>query len=183
MSQILNFFEKAAQTPCRLPKTQVKTPLPIALVEFYMVYFMPHIASQKRKQATMGTVVTVVILVAVAALAVYGVRHMARVASGKDGCCGGGGTGRPSGTRVRRARRDAPDTDPAHYPYTTELTVRGMTCEKCVQRVEDSLNALPGTWAVVDLPSRIATVHTKESANAAVLEDAIEAAGYSVIHL
>ena len=131
----------------------------------------------------MGTAVTVGILVVVAALAAYAVRHTARVATGKDSCCGGGGSGQ-RGTRVRKAPKVAVvDTDPSHYPYTTRLTVRGMTCERCAQRVEQFLNAIPGTWATVDLSSRIATVRTKEPADVNALAGAVEDAGYSVIRV
>lgn len=133
----------------------------------------------------MGTVVTVVILIGIAALAIYALRHTLRIAAGKDSCCGGGGSAKPAPSRRRGGRRKAApaDTDPAHYPHLTQLTVRGMTCERCAARVEGSLNALPGTWATVDLASRIATVRTKEPAVVRQLEEAVEQAGYSVIRL
>lgn len=129
-----------------------------------------------------GTVVTVVIVVAVAAVALYAARHTARVARGKDSCCGGGGgSGAPARKKVRKV--EVADTDPAHYPYTTELTVRGMSCEGCVENVQNALNALPGTWATVDLASRTATVRTKQPADRDALERAVEDAGYSIIRV
>lgn len=132
----------------------------------------------------MGTVVTVGILLGIAALAIYALRHTLRIATGKDSCCGGGGSARPAPSRRRGSRKATPiDTDPTHYPHLTQLTVRGMTCERCIARVEGSLNALPGTWATVDLASRIATVRTKEPAMIDQLEEAVEQAGYSVIRL
>lgn len=131
----------------------------------------------------MGTAVTVGILVVVAGIAVYAVRHTVRVATGKDGCCGGGGGSGRTGQACKTPKAAAVDTDPSHYGYTTELTVRGMTCERCAQRVERFLNALPGTWATVDLSSRVATVRTKEPIDVADLESAVERAGYSVIRM
>lgn len=133
----------------------------------------------------MGTAVTIVILIGIAALAVYALRHTLRVATGKDSCCGGGGSTKtaPSQRRTNRRQTAPIDTDPAHYPHLTQLTVRGMTCDRCVARVEGSLNRLPGTWATVDLDSRIATIRTKEPAVVSALEEAVEQAGYSVIRL
>ncbi len=123
---------------------------------------------------------TGIVVAVIAVIVALAVRHLVRVTRGKDGCCaGGGGTEGPRKARAARVE----DTDPAHYPYTTELTVRGMSCEGCVENVQNALNALPGTWATVDLASRTATVRTKEPGDAAALERAVEAVGYSVIHL
>ncbi len=75
------------------------------------------------------------------------------------------------------------DTDPAHYPFTTQIRVRDMVCDGCVENVQNALNALPGTWATVDLDSRTATVRTKGQPDVAALEKAIEDAGYSIIRM
>lgn len=133
----------------------------------------------------MGTFITVVLLAAVAAVAVFGARHLLRVALGKDSCCGGssaGGTTRPR-RKPRRAGSQKADPDQTHYAHTSQIVVRGMTCERCARRVEQYLGALPGTLATVDLSSRTATVLTKEEPDLGALERAIEDAGYSVIHL
>lgn len=131
----------------------------------------------------MGTAVSILIIAGVAALGIYGLRHIVRVSTGKDGCCGGStGTAEPKHTR-RPAATTVADTDPSHYPHTATLTVRGMSCEACVRRVENGLNALPGTWATVDLATRTATVRTKEPVERERLEEAVEQAGYSVIRL
>ena len=125
--------------------------------------------------------VSVVIIVAVAALAVYAVRHLVRVGKGKDSCCSGSGGGAREMKKTRHV--EVADTDPAHYPYTSEVRVRDMVCEGCVENVQNALNALPGTWATVDLESRTATVRTKAEPDVAQLERAIEGAGYSVIRV
>ncbi len=125
--------------------------------------------------------VSVVIIVAVAAIAIYAVRHLVRVGKGKDSCCSGSGGGARD---VKKARHvEVADTDPAHYPYTSEIRVRDMVCEGCVENVQNALNALPGTWATVDLESRTATVRTKAEPDVAQLEAAIEAAGYSIMRV
>lgn len=122
-----------------------------------------------------------VVLVAMAAVAVYAVRHIVRVGKGKDSCCSGSGGG---AREVKRSKHvEVADTDPAHYPFTTQVRVRDMVCEGCVENVENALNALPGTWATVDLESRTATVRTKGEPDRARMESAIEEAGYSIIRL
>ncbi len=128
----------------------------------------------------MGIVITIVIVIIVALIVIYAVRHSMRIAKGKDSCCGGG-SGEATHKKLRHV--DVADTDPTHYPYTTELTVRGMSCEGCVENVQNALNALPDTWASVDLASRIATVRTKEPIEREVLERAVEDAGYSIIRV
>lgn len=125
--------------------------------------------------------VSVVIIVAVAAIAVYAVRHLVRVGKGKDSCCSGSGGGAREMKKTRHV--EVADTDPAHYPFTSEVRVRDMVCEGCVENVQNALNALPGTWATVDLESRTATVRTKAEPDVAQLERAIEGAGYSVMRV
>ena len=125
--------------------------------------------------------VTAVIVVVIAAVAVYAVRHLVRVGKGKDSCCSGSGGG---AREVKKARHvEVQDTDPAHYPFTCQVRVRDMVCEGCVENVQNALNALPGTWATVDLESRTATVRSKEQPDVARLERAIEDAGYSIIRV
>lgn len=124
---------------------------------------------------------SVVIVVCVAAVAVYAVRHLMRIGKGKDSCCSGAGGGARDVKKTRHV--EVADTDPAHYPYTTEIRVRDMVCDGCVENVQNALNALPGTWATVDLGSRTATVRTKEQPDVGMLEKAIEDAGYSIIRM
>ncbi len=125
--------------------------------------------------------VSVVIVVCVAAVAVYAIRHIVRIGKGKDSCCSGAGGGARDVKKTKHV--EVADTDPAHYPYTTEIRVRDMVCEGCVENVQNALNSLPGTWATVDLSSRTATVRTKEQPDVSALEHAIENAGYSIIRM
>lgn len=125
--------------------------------------------------------VSVVIIVAIAAVAAWAVRHLVRVGKGKDSCCSGSGGGARETKKTRHV--EVADTNPAHYPYTSQIRVRDMVCEGCVENVQNALNALPGTWATVDLESRTATVRTKAEPDIAQLEGTIEAAGYSIIRV
>ena len=123
----------------------------------------------------------VIVVVCVAAVAVYAVRHLVRVGKGKDSCCSGSGGGSRDVKKTKHV--EVADTDPAHYPFTTQIRVRDMVCDGCVENVQNALNALPGTWATVDLDSRTATVRTKGQPDVAALERAIEDAGYSIIRM
>ncbi len=62
----------------------------------------------------------------------------------------------------------------------TELTIEGMTCEHCRERVEKALGALPGVRsAEVDLDGgRARIVHQEDGVDEGVLEEAVEDAGY-----
>ena len=114
---------------------------------------------------------TVIILVILIAIGIFAVKDYLRRLAG--GCCGGGGGGSVKKRRVS-------DRDPSHYPYTTRLTIEGMTCQNCVRRVENALNELDGAWATVDLKSAQATVRMKEALPPQVLAAAVRKAGYRV---
>ena len=124
---------------------------------------------------------SVIIIVCVTAVAVYAIRHLVRIGKGKDSCCSGAGGGARDVKKTRHV--EVVDTDPAHYPFTTQIRVRDMVCDGCVENVQNALNALPGIWATVDLASRTATVRTKTEPDENVLERAIEDAGYSIIRM
>lgn len=60
------------------------------------------------------------------------------------------------------------------------LTISGMTCGHCRQKVEDALTAVDGVWAAsVDLADGSAEVDFDDKlADADTLRTAVEAAGY-----
>ena len=68
--------------------------------------------------------------------------------------------------------------------FSLKLTVRvkGMTCEKCVERVQNALNALPGTWARADLATGETRILAKAPIDRDTIERAVEEAGYYVAH-
>ena len=70
----------------------------------------------------------------------------------------------------------------ANYPFSLDVKVKGMTCEKCVGRVQNALNAQPGTWARVDLGSGMAHILAKSPIDRDAVERAVEDAGYYVSH-
>lgn len=75
------------------------------------------------------------------------------------------------------------DRDKRHYPYHTTLRIGGMTCSNCAAKVENALNALPGTWAKVDISSGKASVLLKEKADTELLKEAVASAGYVVLDI
>ena len=122
---------------------------------------------------------TLIIIVVIAILMVFAVRHAYRVFSLKDDCCGGG----PKAPKAKKvAVVTVEDTDEANYPYSLDVRVKGMTCEKCVERVQNALNAQPGTWATVDLASGAAHILAKSPIDRDAVERAVEDAGYYVSH-
>lgn len=121
---------------------------------------------------------TVIIVVVIAILMVFAIRHAYRVFSLKDDCCGGG----PAPKAKKVAAVTVEDTDEANYPFSLDVKVKGMTCEKCVGRVQNALNAQPGTWAKVDLGSGMAHILAKSPIDRDAVERAVEDAGYYVSH-
>ena len=72
------------------------------------------------------------------------------------------------------------DKNPAHYPYEVQLTIDGMTCGNCVNRVENALNELEGVWATADLMEGKAVVRMKQDIPLEELKQAVKSAGYLV---
>lgn len=122
---------------------------------------------------------TVIIIIVIAILMVFALRRAYRVFSLKDDCCGGGSK-TPKAKKV--AAVTVEDTDEANYPYSLDVKVKGMTCEKCVERVQNALNVQPGTWAKVDLASGAARILAKSPIDRDAVERAVEDAGYYVSH-
>lgn len=89
------------------------------------------------------------------------------------GCCG----------EHEEAVRKAPvlDKNRSHYPYRLRMEIGGMTCSNCVGKVENALNSLPGTWAKVDIGTKMAYILSKEPPDGQRLKRAVSSAGYVVL--
>lgn len=86
------------------------------------------------------------------------------------------------GTHDRMPRRTGPrDRTKAHYRHETTFTVAGMTCESCAIRVENALNALPGTWATVRIADHTARVRTMDEPDRQAMREAVAKAGYALL--
>ena len=110
---------------------------------------------------------------ALALLLVWAVRTTVRRSRKGGGCCG------EHEETVKRA--SVSDRNRAHYPYETVLRIGGMTCDNCARKVENALNALPGTSAKVRIDTKTAIVRTKEAPDEALLRTAVSDAGYVVL--
>lgn len=117
---------------------------------------------------------TVIICVVIAVAMVFAGRQAIRTFSGDGSCCG-----KKSAKKAKRVH--VADTDEANYPYTADVPVGGMTCEKCVAAVENALNGIDGVWARVSLDAKNAHVLSKQPLDMARVKDALRDAGYYVI--
>ena len=117
---------------------------------------------------------TTIVVIIIAVGLFFGFSRIVASFSGKS--CSSDGQKR---TRVKKAI--VADTDASHYPYQANFLIGGMSCEGCAQNVANALNAVEGTWATVDLGSRIATVRSKTPIDQQVLTAAVREAGYNIM--
>ena len=115
----------------------------------------------------MANVIIVLILVAAVGYGIYSFIHHLRHGGG---CCG------EHDAPAKKVR--AADTHKSHYPHRLVMGVDGMTCQNCQRRVENALNAMPGTWAAADLAAQQVSILTKEMPDEAAIRQAIRDAGY-----
>ena len=115
----------------------------------------------------MANVIIVLILVAAVGYGIYSFIHHLRHGGG---CCG------EHDAPAKKVR--AADTNKSHYPHRLVMGVDGMTCQNCQRRVENALNAMPGTWAAADLAAQQVSILTKEAPDEAAIRQAIRDAGY-----
>lgn len=88
------------------------------------------------------------------------------------GCCGSGST------TVRSSKKL---TEPKLGEKV--LTVEGMHCENCQNRVENALNRLDGVACRVNLRKSTATVSYSTEVSDALLKETVEKMGYKVTHI
>ena len=115
----------------------------------------------------MANIIIVLLLAAAVGYGIYSFVHHLRCGGG---CCG---EHEAAAQKVRVADRDR-----SHYPHRLVLGVDGMTCQNCQRRVENALNAMPGTWAAADLAAQQVSILTKEAPDEAAIRQAIRDAGY-----
>lgn len=121
----------------------------------------------------MGTIIIGVLLLAICVYAIYTTVHKARHGGG---CC---------------PERETPDQkvkvkdkNKSHYLYEVNLTIDGMTCGNCANRVANALNRLEGTWAdEVSFGEGTAHVLTKSQPDTDSMRQAVANAGYTVLRV
>lgn len=89
-----------------------------------------------------------------------------------DGCCGSGSTSVRSNKKL---------TEPKIGEFV--LTVEGMHCENCQNRVEHLVNKLDGVVCRVNLKKKTATVSYSREVSPDTVKDIIEKAGYQVTEI
>jgi len=108
--------------------------------------------------------VVIAIVVLIIAFAVYKtVKHF----KGEGECCGGGSY------KARRKKLK-------NVTEKRTLTVEGMSCQNCVNRVMENVNSIPGASAVVHLKKGEVVVSMDRHISEETLIDAIESAGFTV---
>ncbi|MFJ3673490.1 heavy metal translocating P-type ATPase [Streptomyces sp. NPDC090106] len=70
-------------------------------------------------------------------------------------------------------------TDPMNILVTTDLTIGGMTCAACVNRVEKKLGRLDGVTATVNLATGLARIRHPAEISPQDLVETVERAGYT----
>ena len=123
---------------------------------------------------------TGVLLAVIVVLMLFALRRAYRVFSLKDDCCGGG----PKDTSKRARVVKIDDADESNYGHVLDLQIGGMTCEKCVERVQNAINAMDAgnVWARVNLEAKSAHILSKSELSRDAVEAAVEQAGYYVSH-
>ena len=62
-----------------------------------------------------------------------------------------------------------------------EISIEGMSCKHCSERVEKLLNAVPGVKAVVDLDSAKAVIEASAKVSVEKIKKVIEEAGFKAV--
>lgn len=115
----------------------------------------------------MENIIIIAILVVVILL---GVRSSIKHFKGEGGCCGGGST---PAKRKKLKNVIARKT----------VTIEGMTCDHCKNRVEQKINELDGAAAKVNLKKKEAIVSLEKDVSDEQIRTVIEKAGYQVIEI
>ncbi len=118
----------------------------------------------------MANIIVVLIIIILMVLAgESAIKHF----KGEGACCGGG-----SGSSPKKAKTKFLDG-----PVIGRKTIKisGMTCEHCAAKVTESLNALDGVVAHVNLKDKCAEVSYDRQINTSDLKQAVKEAGYEVL--
>ena len=111
----------------------------------------------------------VIIIAILVVLIWFGIRSSIKHFKGEGGCCGGGNT------TVKAKRKKL-----KKVIAQKTVTIEGMTCEHCKNRVERSINELDGVAAKVSLKNKEAVVFMEKEISDEQFRTVIEKAGYKV---
>ena len=111
-----------------------------------------------------------IVIVIVAAAVAIALRATSKHFRGEGGCCGGS---------TYKARKKKLST----IMRKRTVVVEGMSCQHCVNRVMEAVNAVEGASAIVNLKKGQVTVSMDRPIEDSVIRQAIEAAGYQVMEI
>ena len=120
----------------------------------------------------MNTALNAVLIAALLLLAAWALRRTLIRSRKGGGCCGD--------HEAAEKKVTVSDRNKAHYPYAVSLQIGGMTCENSARKVENALNRLDGTWAIVSISGGSAKVLSKTPPDEAAIREAVRGAGYVV---
>ncbi|MGN0151356.1 MAG: heavy-metal-associated domain-containing protein [Wujia sp.] len=116
----------------------------------------------------MGNVIIIGIILI---LVLNGIHSSIMHFKGEGGCCGD-----VTSAKVKKKKIKS-------VVATKVVSIEGMTCEHCKNRVENSLNAIDGVAARVNLKKKIAVVSMESLISESEIKKAIENVGYKVISI
>lgn len=108
-----------------------------------------------------------VIIVILIILLYFCIRASAKHFRGEGGCCGGG-------------TYKAKEKKLSSVACQKIVTVEGMSCQHCVNRVMEAVNSIDGASARVKLKKGLVIVSMESPVDDERIREAIEKAGYSV---
>ena len=112
----------------------------------------------------------IIIIGVLIVLVVIGFQSTIKHFKGKSGCCGG------SSTVISKKKLN-------HVIGKKIITVEGMTCENCKNRVERYINEIDGIAGKVNLKKKELTVIYEKEISDEDIKAVIEKAGYKVIKI
>lgn len=108
-----------------------------------------------------------ILIIAVVIGVIYTVKHF----KGESSCCGGGSSVKAKKKKFKNviARKT--------------VTIEGMTCDHCKNRVERVLNEMEGVAGKVNLGKKQAIVSMERKVSDEELKAVVEKAGYKVVEI
>ena len=112
-----------------------------------------------------------IIIGIVLVLVIVGVYSSIKHFKGESGCCGGGPSVKPKKKKLKTVIA------------TRVVTVEGMTCEHCKNRVQRCIDDMNGAVAKVNLKKKEVVVSLAKEISDEEISKAIEKAGYEVVSI
>ena len=116
----------------------------------------------------MENIIIVAILIV---LVIVGIRSTRKHFRGEGGCCGGSSPAPKQNKKLK------------NVITKKVVTIEGMTCDHCKNRVEKCINDIDGAAAKVNLSKKEAVVSYEKHVDDETICAAIEKAGYTVLEI